>query len=167
MEISSFNLTDRWKKQILNQQSPLAGAREQWVWQLEVEQRRVQREWEVLKNFEPFRLAPIVDVFIAVEQIAICSGVALSSICDVLSVSCPGFYAWQNPDLSARDCRDRQLMPLTRKTFRTHPRRYGAHPIAMELASVDERCGVARVAKLLERQACERLSNQHLKACPA
>ena len=80
--ISSPNLVDRWKKQILNQQSLLAGSGEQWVWELEVELRRV-------------------------EQIAISRDVALSSICDVLSVSRSDFYAWQSRDLSVRDCRDR------------------------------------------------------------
>ena len=79
---SSPNFVDRWKKQILNQQSPPAGSGEQWVWELEVGLRRV-------------------------EQIAISRGMALSALCDVLSVSRSGFYTWQCRDLSARDCGDR------------------------------------------------------------
>ena len=79
---SSPNFVDRWKKQILNQQSPLAGSGEQWVRELEVGLRRV-------------------------EQIAINRGMALSALCDVLSVSRSGFYTWPCRDLSARDCGDR------------------------------------------------------------
>lgn len=43
-------------------------------------------------------------------------------------------------------------MPVIRTIFWQHKRRYGARRIAFELAARGERCGVARVAKLLERQ---------------
>lgn len=91
-------------------------------------------------------------MFAAIEQIAISESIAVSVICDVLSVSRSGFHAWQTRGLSARDERDEELMPLIRDIFWTHHRRYGARRIAVELASRGESCGVARVAKLLEKQ---------------
>lgn len=92
-------------------------------------------------------------MFATVEQIAISESFAVSSICEVLSVSRSGFHAWQSRGLSARDERDEELMPLIRDIFWTHRRRYGARRIARELASHGEQCGVARVAKLLEIQS--------------
>jgi len=91
-------------------------------------------------------------VFAAIEQIAISEGFATSAICEVLSVSRSGFYSWQYRGLSARDCRDEELVPLVREIFHRHRRRYGARRIAWELSDRGEACGVARVAKLLEKQ---------------
>ena len=73
-------------------------------------------------------------------------------ICEVLSVSRSGFYAWQCRGLSVRDERDEELTAMIREIFHRHRRRYGARRIAMELAARGEPCGVARVAKLLETQ---------------
>jgi transposase InsO family protein len=87
-----------------------------------------------------------------VEQIAIGEGCAVSVICDVLSVSRSGFYAWQFRGLSAREERDQELALLVREIFQRHRRRYGARRIAVELAARGEVCSVARVAKLLEQQ---------------
>lgn len=91
-------------------------------------------------------------MFAAVEQIAISEGGAVSAICDVLSVSRSGFYAWQSRGVSVREQRDAELGPLIREVFQRHRRRYGARRIAAELAHRGEPCGVARVAKLLETQ---------------
>jgi transposase InsO family protein len=91
-------------------------------------------------------------VFAAVEQIAIGEGFGISGICEVLAVSRSGFYAWQFRGLSARDRRDEELMPMIREIFHQHRRRYGARRIAMELSHRGASCGVARVAKLLEKQ---------------
>jgi transposase InsO family protein len=93
-----------------------------------------------------------VDVFAAVEQIAIGAGHATSAICELLSVSRSGFYAWQFRGLSARERRDAELMPLVREIFERHRRRYGARRIAWELWDRGEACGVSRVARLLEKQ---------------
>jgi len=77
---------------------------------------------------------------------------SVSAICGLLSVSRSGFYAWQSRELSLREQRDVALMPLVREIFWHHRRRYGARRIAVELADRGERCGVVRIAKLLEKQ---------------
>lgn len=76
----------------------------------------------------------------------------MAHICEMLSVSRTGFYDWQNRGLSARDERDEELTAMIREIFYHHRRRYGARRIAMELTAREEKCGVARVAKLLEKQ---------------
>ena len=76
----------------------------------------------------------------------------MAVVCDTLLVSRAGYYAWRSDNDSARQQRDRQLMPLVRDIFWKHKRRYGARRIAVELNAVGEPCGVDRVAKLLKMQ---------------
>jgi len=87
-----------------------------------------------------------------VDQIVIQEGLPVGVVCEVLKVSRSGFYAYQSKGLSQREARDEELMPLIREIFWEHKRRYGARRVAQELAAQGERCGVARVAKLLEKQ---------------
>jgi putative transposase len=87
-----------------------------------------------------------------VEQIVISEGLPVGVVCDVLSVSRSGFYAFRAKGLSQREARDEELMPLIHNIFWEHKRRYGARRIAQELAAQGEGCSVARVAKLLEKQ---------------
>ena len=94
-------------------------------------------------------------MFAAVEQITISESCAVSVVCEVLSVSRSGFYAWQSREVSAREQRDGELTPVVREIFDQHRRRYGARRIAAELAHRGESCGVARVAKLLEQQCLQ------------
>lgn len=77
---------------------------------------------------------------------------SVSQVCETLSVSRSGFYAWRSVGESKRSGRDAQLLPLISEVFWKHKRRYGARRIAYELAQAGERCGVARVARLLKRQ---------------
>jgi transposase InsO family protein len=80
------------------------------------------------------------------------SGLAVTAVCHVLTVSRSGFYAWQQEREGVRVQRDRELLPLIRDIFWRHKRRYGARRIAQELCSLNERCGVARVARLLKTE---------------
>jgi transposase InsO family protein len=91
-------------------------------------------------------------VYAAVDQIVISEGLPVEVVCDVLSVSRSGFYAFRSKGLSQREARNEELMPLIRDIFWEHKRRYGARRIARELAAQGERCSVTRVAKLLEKQ---------------
>ena len=62
-----------------------------------------------------------MDVFAAVEQIAIGEGCAVSVICEALSVSRSGFYAWHSREVSAREQRDAELTPVVREIFGSPP----------------------------------------------
>lgn len=76
----------------------------------------------------------------------------MTAVCETLEVSRAGYYAWRAEVETARERRDRELMPLVRSVFWRHKRRYGARRIALELASLGQPCGVDRVAKLLKIQ---------------
>ena len=103
-------------------------------------------------------------MYAAVEQLVIRNVFSVSVVCEVLSVSRSGFYSWQSTGLSAREERDEELMPLIQDIFWQHQRRYGARRIAFELASQGERCGVARVAKLLEKQGLRAIQPKSYRA---
>ena len=45
------------------------------------------------------------------------------AVCDILLVSRAGYYAWQTESDTAREQRDRELMPLIRDLFWKHKRR--------------------------------------------
>lgn len=76
----------------------------------------------------------------------------MAAVCETLLVSRAGFYAWRQETQSAREERDRELLPLVRDIFWHHQRRYGARRITVELHARGESCGVERVAKLLKIQ---------------
>ena len=73
-------------------------------------------------------------------------------MCDVLSVSRSGFYAWRSDVTSNRELKDRELIPMIHDIFWMHRSRYGARRIAAELKRRDILCGVGRVARLLKSQ---------------
>jgi transposase InsO family protein len=76
----------------------------------------------------------------------------VAAVCDTLTVSRAGYYAWQDDKESFREQQDRELMPLIRDIFWKHKRRYGARRIAAELNAAGQPCGVDRVAKLMKIQ---------------
>ena len=92
------------------------------------------------------------DVYAGIDQLVLIEGFAASNVCDLLEVSRSGFYTWRGAQESAREARDRELIPWISAVFWRHRRRYGARRIAAELASEGIACGVARVARLLKTQ---------------
>lgn len=92
------------------------------------------------------------DVYAGIDQLVLIEGFRASNVCDLLEVSRSGFYAWSGAQVSAREMRDRELIPWISAVFWRHRRRYGARRIAAELASEGIACGVARVARLLKTQ---------------
>jgi len=78
--------------------------------------------------------------------------VAAAQVCDALEVSRSGFYAWRRSELTSREQKDQELIPIIHDIFWSHKRRYGARRIASELRRRDILCGVGRVAKLLRSQ---------------
>jgi transposase InsO family protein len=84
-------------------------------------------------------------------------------VCDVLEVSRAGYYAWLSEAETAREQRDRELMPIVADIFWKHKRRYGARRIAVELQALGYPCGVDRVAKLLKSQHLQAIQPQGFK----
>ncbi len=91
-------------------------------------------------------------MYAVIDRLVAGNGIAVTFVCEVLSVSRSGYYDWQEERETLRTNRDRELMPLIRDIFWKHKRRYGARRIAQELSFQGEPCGVARVARLLKTQ---------------
>ena len=90
-----------------------------------------------------------------IEQVADIGAYPVHAVCQTLSVSRAGYYAWLTEVESERARRDRELMPWVRAIFWRHKRRYGARRIAQELKFQGKPCGVARVANLLKSQGLQ------------
>ncbi len=97
------------------------------------------------------------------EHVAFEGPFPVIAVCDILLVSRAGYYAWQAESETARERRDRELMPLIRDLFWKHKRRYGARRIAVELVARGEPCGVDRVAKLLKMQGLKAIQPKSFK----
>ena len=91
-------------------------------------------------------------MFAAIDQIVLSDGLTAARVCDVLSVSRSGFYAWRSDLKSNRELKDRELIPMIHEIYWMHRSRYGARRIAAELRRRDVLCGVGRVARLLKSQ---------------
>ncbi len=96
-------------------------------------------------------------MYAVLDRLVAGNGLAVTVVCEVLSVSRSGYYAWQDERETLRTKRDRELMPLIRDIFWKHKRRYGARRVAQELLFQGEPCGVARAARLLKTQGLRAL----------
>jgi putative transposase len=76
----------------------------------------------------------------------------ISRMCDFLSVSRAGFYAWQGRPESQRAREDRRLAVLVQAAHEDSRRSYGSPRVHAELAFQGERVGRKRIARLM-RQA--------------
>ncbi len=79
-------------------------------------------------------------------------------MCRLLRVSRSGYYSWCNRGETAKERRDRTLMPLIHQVHLESRGVYGARKIQHELRAKGETCGRHKVARLM-RQA-------GLKGCP-
>jgi len=102
-------------------------------------------------------------VFAAIDQIVITDSVVASRVCDLLAVSRSGFYSWRKEQRTARDVKDRELIPIIHEIFWAHRCRYGARRIAAELKRRDVLCGVGRVARLLKLQGLKAIQPKSFK----
>lgn len=85
-------------------------------------------------------------------EVLVKKGYPASVVCETLQVSRSGYYVFVRDIIGERQRTDNRLMPLVRKVFWEHKRRYGARRIAKELQSRGESCGPGRVAKLMKCQ---------------
>jgi hypothetical protein len=105
----------------------------------------------------------VSETYALIEQLTFQGAFPLIAVCNALEVSRAGYYAWQLHSESAREQRDRELMPLICDIFWHHQRRYGARRIAVELQAQGRPCGVERVAKLLKTQGLQAIQPQPYK----
>jgi transposase InsO family protein len=84
-------------------------------------------------------------------------------VCDVLDVSRSAYYAWLNGIPTVREDNDMELMPIIRRIFFRHKRRYGARRIIEELKDLGHVCGERRASKLLKIQGLKAIQPKSFK----
>ena len=102
-------------------------------------------------------------MYTAVESIAQNTAVSLTEICETLDVSRSAYYAWIGASPSMREEKDMFLMPIVRKIFHRHKRRYGARRIVEVLGDLGHTCGVRRASKLLKIQGLKAIQPKSFK----
>jgi putative transposase len=102
-------------------------------------------------------------VYTAVESIAQNTAVPLAEVCETLDVSRSAYYAWIGASPSVREEKDMFLMPIVRKIFYRHKRRYGARRVVEELGDLGHTCGVRRASKLLKIQGLKAIQPKSFK----
>lgn len=91
----------------------------------------------------------MTNVYAVLDELAAEDDHKITLACDTLDIGRSGYYAHCQHDVTTRQQRDDQLRPIIRQIFWQHRRRYGARRIQAELAARGERCGLARVGRLL------------------
>ena len=74
------------------------------------------------------------------------------TVCETLGVCRSAYYVWLDAPPTREQEKDMELMPVVRKIFCRHKRRYGARRIVQELRDMGYECGERRVSKLLKTQ---------------
>src|SRR6476619_2193357 len=72
-------------------------------------------------------------------------------ICDALSVSPSGFYAWRSRPESPREIANRELLGDIRRVHAEHRGRYGGTRIHAELRAAGESVSRGRIERLMRR----------------
>ena len=72
-------------------------------------------------------------------------------MCQLLEVSCSGFYAWRSRPVSARQTSDLALGRLITTLFAEHKGRYGVRRIHAELIMTGHHVGYKRVQRLMKQ----------------
>ena len=70
-------------------------------------------------------------------------------LCRVLQVARSGFYAWLSRDASARERRDRELLPLIQEVFKTSRQTYGSPRVFEDLRARKVPCSRRTIERLM------------------
>src|SRR5918911_425212 len=73
-------------------------------------------------------------------------------MCDALSVSPSGFYAWRSRPESPREIANRELLADIRRVYADHRGRYGAPRIHAELRAEGQSVSRKRIEQMMHRQ---------------
>ncbi len=71
------------------------------------------------------------------------------SMCRVMRVHRSGFYAWLRRPVSNRSMEEQRLLWLVRESYIASGKSYGSPRVHRDLMETGERCGVKRVARLM------------------
>lgn len=88
----------------------------------------------------------------------------ISVMCDVLSVSRSGYYAWQKKPVSKREKANAKLLESIRTAHRDSGEAYGSPRIYQALKEQDIPCSESRVARLMREDGLRAKSKRRFKA---
>ncbi|MFQ5642034.1 MAG: IS3 family transposase [bacterium] len=71
-------------------------------------------------------------------------------ICEVMRVSCSGYYSWRSRKRSAREIEDEQLIPIVKAAARASRRTYGTRRIVEEINENGHSCGRDKARRLMK-----------------
>jgi transposase InsO family protein len=86
-------------------------------------------------------------------------------MCDALSVSPSGFYAWRSRPESPRKLANRELLVDIRRVHAQHRQRYGAPRIHAELRAEGHAISRKRVARLMRQHGIRARAPQRYRVC--
>ena len=86
-------------------------------------------------------------------------------ICDALSVSPSGFYAWRSRPESPRNIANRELLVDIRRVHAQHRERYGAPRIHAELRAEGHGVSRKRVARLMRQHGIRARAPRRYRVC--
>jgi putative transposase len=86
-------------------------------------------------------------------------------MCDALSVSPSGFYAWGSRPESPRNIANRELLVDIRRVHAQHRQRYGAPRIHAELRAEGHAISRKRVARLMRQHAIRARASRRYRVC--
>ena len=86
-------------------------------------------------------------------------------MCDALTVSPSGFYAWRSRPESPRKIANRELLADIQRVHAQHRERYGAPRIHVELRAEGHAVSRKRVARLMHRHGIQARAPQRYRVC--
>src|SRR4051812_14201738 len=86
-------------------------------------------------------------------------------MCDVLSVSPSGFYAWRSRPESARQIANRELLADIRRVHADHRGRYGAPRIHAELRAEGQTVSRKRIERMMHRHGIRAHTPRRYRVC--
>ena len=87
-------------------------------------------------------------------------------MCDALSVSPSGYYAWRSRPESPRKIANRELLVDIRRVYRQHRERYGAPRIHAELRAEGHTLSRKRVARVMRQHGIRARAPRRYRVCP-
>ena len=82
----------------------------------------------------------------------------LATMCRVLEVARSGFYRWLHKPISDRKREDERLLELVRDSHEASDRTYGSPRIFLDLRELGERCGLNRIARIMQENKIRGIS---------
>ncbi len=84
-------------------------------------------------------------------------------LCEVLQVSCSGFYAWLKRPLSKRKSEDERIWRKIKKHWEDSRKTYGRHRIKKSLNNESEVIGKNRIARIMKKHNIQSIGKKKFK----